>query len=431
MKKIKRAIAVMLAMLMTIQLIACGNSTETKDEGTEENKITVCLPRNEMDSTGYIEGKTREFEEQTGIEVELINTSWDNTADLVTKEMSVGGSTYDVVELDNSWVEKFVTNGWVEPLNEYEGCNEIMEGLLPGLVNTFSDTDGNFYGVTWNNDTRFFMYNAQMLEEAGISVPPKTWNELVEDCKILKDKGICEYGLIMSHQGLASVNELTYTIYSFGGEIFDAEGNMVVQEDQKSVEALQFAVDILADGTVNPTAISCEYEAAANVFYAGEAAFYLQAYPSMYATSNDESVSSIVGQAEVAPYTITNSEDTNVCLTLPEAMAIPSASKNKEAAWEYIKFMASEDTNKEQAKEIGTLPIYSSLYSDPELLELYPYWENVGKQSEFSRALPCLEEYSVYADIFLTETQNMLMGSVTAQQAADNTYQQFAEATGE
>ena len=62
MKKIKRAIAVMLAMLMTIQLIACGNSTETKDEGTEENKITVCLPRNEMDSTGYIEGKTREFE---------------------------------------------------------------------------------------------------------------------------------------------------------------------------------------------------------------------------------------------------------------------------------------------------------------------------------------------------------------------------------
>ena len=151
----------------------------------------------------------------------------------------------------------------------------------------------------------------------------------------------------------------------------------------------------------------------------------------MYATSNDESVSSIVGQAEVAPYTITNSEDTNVCLTLPEAMAIPSASKNKEAAWEYIKFMASEDTNKEQAKEIGTLPIYSSLYSDPELLELYPYWENVGKQSEFSRALPCLEEYSVYADIFLTETQNMLMGSVTAQQAADNTYQQFAEATGE
>ena len=413
---------------MMIQMSGCGNSDKAQEDSRE--KITVCLPRNEMDNTGYIESKTREFEKETGIEVELINTSWDNTSDLVTKEMSVGGSTYDVVELDNSWVEKFVANGWVEPLNEYEGCDEMMEGLLPGLVNTFSDADGNFYGVTWNNDTRFFMYNAKMLSDAGISEPPKTWDEMVEDCKILKEKGICEYGLIMSHQGLASVNELTYTIYSFGGEIFDDEGNMVVQDDPNSIEALQFAVDILADGTVNPTSISCEYEAAANVFYAGEAAFYLQAYPSMYATSNDESVSSIVGQAEVAPYTITNSEETNVCLTLPEAMAIPTTSKNKEAAWEYIRYMSSEETNKEQAKEIGTLPIYSSLYTDPELLELYPYWENVGKQSEFSRALPCLEAYDVYADIFLAETQNMLMGNETVQQAADNVYEQFTESTG-
>lgn len=49
-------------------------------EATGE-KITVILPRHEMDTIGFYEEKTREFEAQTGIKVELILMSWDQVAD--------------------------------------------------------------------------------------------------------------------------------------------------------------------------------------------------------------------------------------------------------------------------------------------------------------------------------------------------------------
>ncbi|HHW48685.1 MAG TPA: extracellular solute-binding protein [Clostridiaceae bacterium] len=435
---------VKLFTLMTIVLLVasliltgCGKSSETgdsskstdsgqpaqqdtQDSGSQatsgEQKITVLLPKHEMDTKGFWEKETRQFESESGVKVELINMAWENVAERVTQEMAAGGSSYDVVEFDNAWVAKFNKNNWLEPLDGYEGADEIKNGLLSGLVNKFS-IGGKFYGVAWNNDTRFFMYNKKMLEDAGISKPPKTWAEVKEYSKILQEKGIAKYGFIDAYpQSQVGVNEITYAIYSFGGNYFDENGNLIIASDPGVKNALEFLQKGLnEDKFIDPASLTSDYEAIANVFFKGDTAFFLQAWPGVYAYANDPSVSQIVGQIEVAPYAIGVDEKTNIVLTLPEAMAIPATSKNKENAWKYIRYMSSKEFDKRKALEIGALPIWKELYNDPDLLKLYPYWENFGKQAENARGLPDITWYDQFANIIQVEVQNILIGQTSVE----------------
>ena len=97
----KRFISLILALAVLTGLLAgCGSKADAPAtnaptvEATGE-KITVILPRHEMDTIGFYEEKTREFEAQTGIEVELILMSWDQVADRLTADLAAGGGTYD------------------------------------------------------------------------------------------------------------------------------------------------------------------------------------------------------------------------------------------------------------------------------------------------------------------------------------------------
>ena len=130
--------------------------------GASAQRITVIMPRHEMDLIGLWEQQIHEFEMETGIQVELIQMSWDEVADKVLTDLAAGGTTYDVIEFDNGWVAKFAAADWVVPLNEF-ASEEYLDSLLGGLLDTFTH-DGQVLGIPWNNDTRFFFYNG---EEAG------------------------------------------------------------------------------------------------------------------------------------------------------------------------------------------------------------------------------------------------------------------------
>ncbi|MDO4344069.1 MAG: sugar ABC transporter substrate-binding protein [Eubacteriales bacterium] len=417
-----RITAVMAAAFGVIVLGAVSGETARAAEG---ESICVVVPRHELDSTGVIENKVRQFEEETGISVELINAAWDVCTDKIRTELSVGGSSYDVVDFDNSLVAMYIENDWLEPLDGYEGAAEIKEALVDGLADKFT-VDGTFYGVTWNNDTHVYMYNARMLEDAGISKPPKTWDELIEASRILIEQGICSYGTPMSFWGNAAVNEMTYVMYAFGGNAFK-DGELCIGQDPNTLKAFETIASMMEEGLIDPASLSYDYETAANVFLSGESAFFLQAMPGMYAASNDPEQSQIVGEVKVAPYSVTSSEDTNVVLTVPEAFAIPKNSQHKEAAWEFIRYMSSKEFDKEKALELGTLPVYEEGFEDPDILEKYPHFTELGKQNAYAKGIDDFTWYDEYSNVFQSELQRMLLGEITAQECVTNIQEQCAE----
>ncbi|NLM41417.1 MAG: sugar ABC transporter substrate-binding protein [Firmicutes bacterium] len=384
--------------------------------GASAQRITVIMPRHEMDLIGLWEEQAHRFEQETGIQVELIQMSWDEVANKVLTDLAAGGTTYDVIEFDNGWVAKFAAADWVVPLNEF-ASQEYLDGILDGLLSTFTH-DGQVLGIPWNNDTRFFFYNAEMLRQAGIAAPPQTWDEVVEQALKLKEQGIAYPIAEYWNQEWALANSIAFYLYSFGANYIDEQGSITIDKSP-AVDALAFMVEMIRDlEIVDPSSVTLSQEAAADLFYKGSSAFFFQGPPVTFTYANDPEYSSVVGQVEAASWLPAAKPELQTTLTLPEAFAIPKGSQNKEAAWKFIEYMISPERDKERALALGSLPLFKELYEDDELLALYPYWEQFGEQSAKAKPLLQVEWYDELVHTTIVAVQKALLGMITPQEAA-------------
>jgi len=381
--------------------------------------ITVIFPRHEADITGAFEARVREFEKSTGIKVNLIQSDWDSVADRVVPEMATQGSAYDVVEFDNGWVAEWCGAGWVTPLNDFMPAG-FTDGMIPGLVDLFTCPDGKLYGVVWNNDTRFFYYNAAKLEAAGYTQPPRTWDEFKQMSLAAKSKGLVQYGIAPSwNQEWALANEFHFWTYTFGGKIVDDKGCFEFNKDPNTLAALQFMIDMLKEGVANPAGLTYDQATSQDAFLKGDTLFLPQGIAGLMAYTTDPSISKVAGQVKVGLVPGATA-DLSATLTLPEAYAIPVNSKHKEAAWKFIEYMTSRETNRVLASQIGLLPIWTDLYTDPDLLAKYPFWADFQAQLATARGLSKLTWYGDFVDVSIAEIHKALAGEQSAQQALDN-----------
>jgi multiple sugar transport system substrate-binding protein len=353
--------------------------------------------------------QTTDFEKATGIKVQLVNMSWDNVATKVTTAMAAGSSSYDVIEFDNSWISKFTTNKWVVPLDSYM-TTDMKDGIIPGLQKIFQ-VNGVNYGIPWNNDTRFFMYNKTKLDAAGISQPPKTWDQLAQDTKILQSKGLVKYGIIDGYmQGQPLSNALTAFVYSYGGDFLaNGTGKPTVTSDPAVKNAYDFLQMAMKDKIIDPASITSDQQNAENVFCQGDTEFFPQAWAGVYNNANTPSTSKVVGQIAIAPYQLSGDGSSDVALSLPEAMSIPTTSKHKDLAWKYIAYMSSMTFDKNKAMTIGALPIYDKTFNDPDVIKKYPYWADFGLQSKNAKGLDAILWYDKFANAVQVESQKILL----------------------
>jgi len=406
----RRLITLLAAMLMVNFVGFTGFAIA----GTE---ITLIMPSHEADVLGYFEKKAGEYERQTGIKVNIVTADWTHVADKVLVALASGSSAYDIVEFDNCWVAQFAETEWLRPLETFTTAEEYIKGMLPGLVKIFS-AKGHLHGITWNNDVRLFMYNARMLKQAGIGAPPATWGELVEQSRLLQAAGIAKYGLIQGWERHGNLmDDHTVMVRDFGGRILDENKNPVL-DSPEAVAALQFMVDMFRkDKIIDPTSLTSSLKVIQEVFLRGDTAFFPQAWPGVYTNSRDPKLSRVVGEVEPASKPLEGPGKKSVLMCVPEALAIPTASKHPDEAWAFIKFITSKENNKAQCASIGTLPIWTDLFNDPELLRKYPQWKQFGLQSRYLEGRVVVSWWNELWEIEEVEVTNALMGLKTVQQA--------------
>ena len=183
------------------------------------------------------------FEAKTGIKVNYGNAPWAQYRDtLITK--FVGKAPLDTLWVSDAWLPEWAEAGWLVPIDGY-----------PQLTKYNSDVDdfstksmmwkGKQYGLTYYTDYMGFFYDEGMLQKAGISAPPKTWDEVVQQSLKIKKAGLSEYPMMLSMARETWLIEfLSSLVFSHGGRFVDDSGAAVMQDKKKGAhEALTWIVN--------------------------------------------------------------------------------------------------------------------------------------------------------------------------------------------
>ena len=295
------------------------------------------------------------------IKVNLEFVPYEGLRDKTLLSQGAGGG-YDVVLFDVIWPAEYATNNVLIDVSERITA-DMKSDIMPGAWTTV-EYNGKAYGMPWILDTKYLFYNTDMLKKAGIAAPPKTWDELLEQAKIIKDKGIVEHPIVWSWaQAEAVICDYTMLLASYGGSFLTDDGKPAFQSGG-GVQALDYMVNSIEAGLTNPNSKEYLEEDVRRVFSSGQAAFALN-WTYMYNLANDPKESKIAGNVGVVPGPGVSGKLDASAVNGSMGLGITAASKHPDEAWKYIIAMTSLDTQKKYAQL--SLPIWSSWYDKPDV----------------------------------------------------------------
>ncbi len=155
------------------------------------------------------------------IKVEIEYVAYDALHDKIVTAMATNPPAYDVILVDDIWYAEFANNGYV--LDVTDRITPEMKEKVFGSAWDITTVNGKTYGMPWLLDAKYFYYNEKLLKDAGFDNPPRTWEEMVDMAKVIKEKGIAEYPIVWSWaQAEAAICDLVTLIYGNGGTLVDS-----------------------------------------------------------------------------------------------------------------------------------------------------------------------------------------------------------------
>lgn len=253
-------------------------------------------------------------------------------------------------------------------------------------------------------------YDSKKLEELGYAEPPKTWDEFLKVSLEAREKGLYEYPVAF---GARSWSWYLMAL-SMGDPLFDESLNPTFNRpDAPGRRAMKLLIDMIrVYKVISPERI--EQPNPHPQFWAGEALFH-QAWQGSLRVSNDPKRSKV---APYAKYMLLPEE--HWTWTLDAAVGISKFSRNKEAAWEFIKWYTSKDVTIGIYHAYGLVPARLSAQKELHEKGLIEGYEVMVEQAKYVRPLPYWAPWWGEFDSKATELiQRAARGEISADQAIE------------
>ncbi|HVN53835.1 MAG TPA: extracellular solute-binding protein [Anaerolineaceae bacterium] len=383
MRSFNRPIWILLAVALVSSLVGCTApaattapaapaATQPPVAPAAANPVTIHVLT--MDQAGLkpaeIDQIVKEFEAKNpDIKVVMEYVSYDNVHDKIVTGMAAKPPAYDAAMIDVIWPDEFIKAGYLLDVTD-RVTPQMKSDMFPASWNGVT-RNGKVYGMPWIMDVKYFMYNKDMLEKAGISAPPKTWEELVAQAKTIKDKGIVEYPIIWSwNQKEGVVCDYAVLLYGNGGAFLDSNGKPAFNDD-KGVQVLTWMKKSIDDGLTNPSSVSSDENAVEANFLAGKSAFAVN-WLFQYSDSTDASKSQIVGKAAFAPMPVFDAGAKagvkGSSVDGSSSFAIMATSPYADQTWKFLTYIASNDVQSRYSAEM--LPVWQTDFQGDSLEKL-------------------------------------------------------------
>jgi multiple sugar transport system substrate-binding protein len=360
------------AFLATGMAAGCGGGSDNGSSGGAAAPKTLTYwasneGRSLEQDKQVLAPELQRFQQQTGIKVNLEVIGWPDLLNRILAATSSGQGP-DVLNIGNTWSASLQATGAFVDFDDATIAKVGGKGRFIPSTLTSTGASGKppqfvpIYGLAYG-----LFYNKRLFKEAGISGPPQTWQQLVDDAKKLTEPDKKQYGVAILG---ASYTESAHFAFMFGLQ----NGAKLFQNGQPGFDSPQMVtgvkqyLDLLTtDKVVNPSNAEYVNDAQYLKDFAKDKAGMLMIQS--YATAGVKENGMKDSDYGVAP------------IPLPEPLpaggqrvnshvaginiGVFKNSKNVDGALKLVNFLTSPDEQKIINGKFGTLPVARAAYADP------------------------------------------------------------------
>ena len=266
----------------------------------------------------------------------------------------------DVTLVSQNWIANFVYQDALLPLDEmlptWDEASQINSGVLDS-IRTLS-SDGLLYEMPITGCVECIWVRSDVLEEKGITI--NTWEDFFNAVPLLtdKDKGI--YGFSI-RGGNGSIDQLTSALFAYSNipSYFDENGVCQIN-DPRIVEFLD-RFDALYNTYTPESDINSGYAEMIAAFDSGVAMMICHNLGSY-----GEHLRAFGDTSKFKALSLPNSLDGNPAIKGGDnaGLSIFSSTKDPEAAWRFVSYIASHKATSKYNEAIGQLPVNALALKD-------------------------------------------------------------------
>lgn len=365
----KRFISMMLCVALGLSIVAltgCGSSStaasSTASTGsaaatsTTGEPVKLNLALWDEAQLPVVQENVDKFNEQNKgkIEVNIQQIPWDSywtklDASLETSEAP------DVFWM-NVYINKYVDADLLEPLDSYIKADNLDTSVYSQGRLTAFQLGGKQYALPKGLDTVAVALNTDLFTKYGVDLPKDgwTWDDMRTIASQLKDAiakaGGSEYPLVMELDGQPSwINFL----YQNGGSYLSEDGKTCGIASDASIDAVQQVVDLMDNGQMAPYSVLSQSKGT-DLFVSGQAAMVF--IGSWKSSVLEESSIAQAGNVKLIQMPAMAKNNTSTMGGLGYVMS--KNCQNKQAAWEFIKYITGYDAENYEAQKGIDIPAY-------------------------------------------------------------------------
>lgn len=291
-----------------------------------------------------------------GIETEVVMINQNETNQRVSAAVEAG-TMPDAMDLGLDLLFLLSATEQLEDLTDvYDEIGEANGGWFESVA-AASDPSllgGIRSGVPFGASGNLLNSRRDVLEEAGLTPPPATWQELSDWAREVQAPPLFGMGLALSNVG--DGNMQTSVMQSYGGRVADDEGQNCTIKSEETRAYLDWVTTAFNDGLFPPGATTWDGAGDNRAYQSGQAVFIANT-GSVYLALLDEDPE----LAEATAFSSLPSGPVEVISPLnPNLRAIPRTTGDIDAAKDLIRHLA----NPEFTSEYYNVAIYGPVLQD-------------------------------------------------------------------
>lgn len=373
------------ALVLTSCSSGGDTATSTETEAAAEETMAEAAPAEEAASGEEIvlnvatvnNGQMKDMESlapeyealNPGVKVNFQVMEEGDLRSAVTADVASGAGQYDIVTIGAYETPQWGANGWLVDLTPYLETDpnyDVADILTP--VRDALSYNGQQYAVPFYGESSILMYNKEITDAAGITIPNNpTWQEIADAAKKLKTDdmaGICMRG----KPGWGDLfAPLTTVVQTFGGSWYDMDWNATVNSPEWK-EAVTFYKTML-DESGQPDPVSYSFNECLTALKNGEVAMWADA--SVAASMLEADDSPVKGKMGYAHMPVVKTKESGWLWSWN--LAVPASTKQVDEAVKFIMWATSKDYHQLVGEKLGWSLVppgaRTSTYSIPEYKE--------------------------------------------------------------